>query len=269
MIATAVINWISTTYSMPSSVKESFNLFRASTSIDCSYNYFAKIFGENTKVQVIKTGGVYCSHEDLVNVVVARAYHNVSINNTYAIDEKPLIPHKFTNTHVRVNKDHTGKASAKRVHGFDCLKSCKPVYIICCISSNCVVGYTLLNEPCDTITYNAFLVRLVARIKKREDSLQYLLMDNASFHEILDETKDIIFSKNLAITRTPPLGCFCDPIEEFFGAVNASMTNLIKNYAQDVKERMSQQIYVELIHQAISEAAHVDFKKLYWRAGLF
>ncbi|KAK8861049.1 hypothetical protein M9Y10_012741 [Tritrichomonas musculus] len=88
------------------------------------------------------------------------------------------------------------------------------LYLLCCIAHNAVFLYHLTETHINTQILNAFFHNLVSNIKEIEYG-QFLLIDNASFHSIEDFIIDNMKQK-FGITRTPPLGCLFNPIEEFF-----------------------------------------------------
>ena len=244
-------------------------IFTEETNIKCSYQYFKKITDKITKVQSIKTGGFYTRLTDVANVITARAIMHVNASNTYCIDEKPFIPKKFSAKWLRVSKTFIGKATAKEVKCQNPLKDISPLYLICAINSKKVVLYSILDEPLNKATFNAFLWKLISYIPNK-GKRQYILFDNASFHGIEDLVKEKLDVNGLAITRTPPLGCFMDPIEEFFGHVHQEFKFFLSRRVAEYDEPISKTEFKMLIHTAVQCAnAECNFEVLYNRAGLF
>lgn len=244
-------------------------MFKEQTNVKCSYQYFKKITDKFTKVQSIKTGGYFTRNIDIANVIAGRACNYVNAQNTICLDEKPFIPKKFSAKWLRVCRTFTGKATANKVKCTNPLKDLSALYLICAISSKKVVLYSVLEEPVNKETFNAFLWALVNHIPY-EGKRKYILFDNASFHGLEDIMKDKLDVNGLAITRTPPLGCFMDPIEEFFGQVHQEFKNFLSNRIAKYDEPVSKTEYKMFVHAAVQTAnANCNFKILYNRAGLF
>lgn len=57
-----------------------------------------------TRIQKIKTGGVYTRTNELIDVKVLRSFCDINMSNTIAIDEKPIIINNYKQNSVRVKK---------------------------------------------------------------------------------------------------------------------------------------------------------------------
>ena len=249
------------------SITQLHSLFIKETNIQCSYQYFKDVTNKLTKVQSIKTGGYYARFEDVANVIVARAIHHVTKQNTICLDEKPFVPKKYGSKWLRVLKTHKGKATAKQLKCPNPFKDLVPAYLICAISSKRVVCYAILDEPLNKETFNSFVWKLISHIPDL-GKRQYILFDNASFHGVLPITYEKLDVNGIAITRTPPLGCFMDPIEEFFGQVHQEFKDLFQNRIT-CDELITRGEFKTMIHAAVQCAnATCDFEMLYNRAGL-
>lgn len=194
-------------------------VFQQETGIIVSYSYFFKITKKVTKVQSIKTGGFFAKFSDFIDMTLQRTIKNVRAYNTLCIDEKPFIPRKFDTQNLRVHKDFRGKGTAKMVDVINPLKMLKPKYLLCSISVNAEIFFTISNEPINSEVYDRFLYKLSNHINN-DRKTTFFLQDNASFHKISKEITNDLNNKSIYITRTIPLGCFTNPIEEFFSQVN-------------------------------------------------
>ena len=187
----------------------------------------------------------------------------------FCVDEKPFVPKKFTKKSLRVHNSFRGKGTAKEVNCPNPLKDLRPLYLLCAISVNGILIYTISDTPVNTEMFNTFIWKLSERIKVT-GRRQYFLFDNATFHELEDVVFDHLDEKGIAITRTPALGCFCNPIEEFFGHVHQAFTYLLHQRLIDEDASLSMTEFKMLIHAAVQMAnAQCNFKILYQRAGIF
>jgi transposase len=189
------------------------------------------------------------------------------MHNTYAIDEKPIIINNFRQKEVRVAFVNKGKMASNKVHTYKFLDGLSNIYLICAITSNCVVLYHLSDTPITTQIFNAFILGLCNRIAHAEKG-KFLLIDNASFHGIDESVKEIMKGKNLAFTRTPPMGCLFNPIEEFFACFDKILHRKVNSVINKSTEAITQELFVELIHASVMEASDMDLKQIYRRAGL-
>lgn len=215
MMKRAILNWIDEKKHLPTTYTEAYNSFIQETKLIVSKVYFFEIFSNATRIQKIKTGGVYTRTNELIEVIVLRSFFGINMNNTIAIDEKPIIINNYKQNSVRVKKTNIGKIPSSAVSSFKYLDNLSNLYLICAISCNCVVLYYLSYHPINTKIFNIFIHKVCSLIKTSEKR-NFLLIDNASFHGINDFIKETMQEKKLSFTRTPPMGCFCNPIEEFF-----------------------------------------------------
>lgn len=215
MLKRAIINWINEKGNLPTTYTDAFNLFIKETKLDVSKVHFFEIYRNATRIQKIKTGGVYTRTNELIDVIVQRAYFGVNMNNTISIDEKPIIINNYKQNSVRVKKSNIGKIPSSSISSFKFLDKLSNVYLLCAISCNCVVHYYLSNEPINTKSFNAFIHK-VSSLIKADEKRTFLLIDNASFHGINDFVREFMQEKRFSLTRTSQMGCESNPIEEFF-----------------------------------------------------
>lgn len=74
--------------------------------------------------------------------------------------------------------------------------------------------------------------------------------------------------KKLAFTRTPPLGCLFNPIEEFFADFDQILKRKIKMYLKQNKEPIDQDTFVQLIHSSLKDSINMNIKQIFRRAGI-
>lgn len=189
-------------------------LFIKEYSIDTSYQYFDKVSKEVTTVKTIRTGAAEINLSKLADVITERAMFNVNIYNTISIDEKPFIPKQFLPKSMRVLKSHN-KPIYKQL--FFNLKR-QPIYIISAVTCRGMICSKLFDHPILTSHFQNFIAHLC--YNHRADHMRFLLFDNASFHFLDEETKLLLRDLDFSITKTPPSGCFTDPIEEYFAIVD-------------------------------------------------
>ena len=266
MLKTTIANWIESKKFFPVEISDAFSLFLKETKIDVSRSYFFQIFSEYTKAQVIKTGGIFTRSSDIIETIVQRSFFGVTMNNTYAIDEKPIIIENYKSKKVRISKNYKGKVPANLISTYKMLDHLKNVYLICCISCNSVVQYHLSECPINTLIFNAFMHQLCSNIKPSEYG-RFILLDNASFHGLDGIVIDEMEKNKLEITRTPPLGCLFNPIEEFFACFDDILKKNIKLYIQQ-NGQLNQNEFLKLIHISISETTNMDMQQIFRRAGI-
>ncbi|KAK8871080.1 hypothetical protein M9Y10_008993 [Tritrichomonas musculus] len=188
----AILNWINEKSYLPTTYTDAFNLFTRETKLIVSKVHFFEIYSKATRIQKIKTGGVYTRTDDLIEVIVQRSFYNVNMLNTISINEKPIIVNNYKQNRVRVKKSTIGKNPSSSVSSFKCLNKLSNLYLICAISCNCIVLYYLSSEPINTKTFNTFIHKVCWLIKV-SDKRNFL--DNASFHGVSDFTKDFLHEK--------------------------------------------------------------------------
>lgn len=267
MYKRAITKWLKGTLHVSNDITKAYSDFTTETGLQVSRSHFFNVFSNITLVQNIKTGGVYTRSDELIDVLVMRSYFGVNMHNTYAIDEKPIIVNNYKSKSVRTLKKHKGKIASNKVHGFNFLDKLKNVYLICCITCNCVVLYNISESPINTIKFNAFLKRLVSIINVQKGN--FLLIDNASFHNVDESIKDLMAEKRIAFTRTPPMGCIFDPIEEFFANFDKILHKKLKNMIEKSEVSLEQKTFIELIHASIFDASKMNLKQIFRRSGLF
>lgn len=244
------------------------NRFIQETGNNISYNHFRQQSNKVTKVQNIKTGGYYVRFNNFVDMTVSRAMHNVTMSNTICVDEKPFIPRKYKVKNLRVHKSFTGRGTASLVNSTDQLHNINPVYLLCAISHYTVVLYLISESPIDTDTFNAFIWKLNDNFPNNTQNL-FFLCDNASFHGIKEITQNHINNNNCFITRTAALGCFTNPIEEFFSIVHNNFEYLLGQRFLSNDTNLTKEEYYHLIEQSIIIASKTcNYKMIYARAGL-
>ena len=214
-IKRTIENWIEDKKYFPCNISESFSMFAKDENTNCSKSYFYDKFAHLTKTQVIKTGGIYTKSKDIIDTIVQRSIYGVNMKNTFSIDEKPIIINNYRSKKVRVASTHSGKVPSNKIESFKAFDKLKNIYLLCCITYNSVFSYYLSETPINTDIFNYFLFNLISNIQTKEYG-QFLLIDNASFHGIDEVITEYMQVKKIGITRTPPLGCLFNPIEEFF-----------------------------------------------------
>ena len=180
-----------------------------------SYRQFCRLMKKVTCTRTVRTGGAEINLMKLANVIVERAMLNVNSHNTISIDEKPVVIKNYLVRSCRVLKTHKGPIFRSMLYAI----KMSPFYIIAAVDVEGLVSFQISDTPIHIETFESFIVH-VAKLRAN-DERQFLLYDNASFHNISYECNKIIHENNFFITKTPPSGCFTDPIEEFFGIFNA------------------------------------------------
>ena len=181
------------------------------TEVHISYAHFCRLSRELTAVRTIKTGGVEVDLRKLASVIAGRAFHGINFTNTIAIDEKPVVIKNYLTRSIRVLKNHKGPMYKSMMYGI----KMPPFYIIAAVDKNGLISFKVSDKPIHKEDFESFLAHVA--IANRNDAKQYLLFDNASFHDVCPECLDILKENNFDVTKTSPSSCFLDPIEEFFG----------------------------------------------------
>lgn len=251
------------------SLKLLWKSFMQETGNNISYDHFRQQSNNVTKVQNIKTGGYYVNFTNFVDMTVSRAMHNVTMNNTICIDEKPFAPRKYNVKNLRIHKSFKGRGTACLVKSTNQLHNINPVYLLCAISSYNVILYHISESPIDTNTFNAFIWKLCDQFPNNTQNL-FFLCDNASLHGIKDITQNHLNTNHCFITRTAALGCFTNPIEEFFSIVHNNFESLLGQRFLSNDTNLTKEEYYNLIEQSINTASKTcNYKIIYARAGLF
>lgn len=266
MLKRAIENWANEKIYYPEQFNDAYLMFCRDTNINVSKTHFYNIFSNITRIQKIKTGGVYSRSEELVDTIVQRSFFGVNMLNTIAIDEKPIIIKNYKTTSVRTNINHKGKIPSNKVQAFKHLDRLSNLYIICAITYKGVLLYHISETPINTLKFNCFLKRLTTKINNENNC--FLLVDNASFHSIDEEIKRVLGIHNLSITRTPPMGCLFNPIEEFFACFDNKLRHKINTFLKKTTEPLSQDIFLEMIHESIEKTVEMDLPQIFRRAGL-
>ena len=119
MLKQAIEKWAKSKPNLPNDITRCFKLFISETDIDISRSHFFNIFTNLTRVQVIKTGGVYVRNDDLIQTIIQRSFFDVVMEKTISIDEKPIIINNLKETKCRVEKTHKGKIPSNKVTYFN------------------------------------------------------------------------------------------------------------------------------------------------------
>ena len=176
-----------------------------------SYRHFCRLIKKVTCVKTVRTGGAEIDLFKLSAVISERAMLNVSAHNTISIDEKPVVLKNYLVRSCRVLKSHKGSLYKSMLYGI----KMSPFYIIAAVSCDGMISFQIRDSPVHIDVFEAFITH-VSKLRANGQQ-QFLLYDNATFHKITDECNHIIEENHFFITKTPPSGCFFDPIEEFFG----------------------------------------------------
>lgn len=261
-------NWYKESPRRAVSVKLLWNQFQKETGSTISYNHFRTQSNAISKVQSIKTGGYFVRMNDFINMTVTRASNNIRKTNTICIDEKPFVPKKYTVKNLRVHIDFRGKGTANFVHSTDPLRNITPQYLLCAISYTNVILYYISDKPIDTEIFNTFLMKLCDQFENNYENI-FFLCDNASFHGIYDITQSYLNENKCYITRTAPLGCFTNPIEEFFSLVHNNFEKLLGQRMLDIDSNLTKEEYINLIKNSVVLASKTcNYTIIYARAGL-
>lgn len=267
-LTSKVDEWYKQSAKRAVSLKQLCQHFQKETDCQISYNHFRVLSNNVSKVQNIKTGGYYVRFNDFVEMTVSRAINGVNFNNTICVDEKPFAPKKYRCKDLRVHKSFKGRGTATMVNSTDQLHNISPFYLICAISNSNVVLYYISEKPIDSEIFNTFLWKLNDQFP-HNDEKKYFLCDNASFHGVTEITQNYLNSNNCFITRTAALGCFTNPIEEFFSIVHNNFEWLLGQRFLESDTNLSKDEYVKLIEQSIIMASKTcNYRIIFARAGL-
>ncbi|OHS95745.1 hypothetical protein TRFO_13709 [Tritrichomonas foetus] len=232
--------------------------------VTISYSYFCEVAKTVTSKRTIRTGAADCNIKKLSAILIERSILKINYKNTFSIDEKPFIPKKFNLKSMYVPKNYKGGIYKPIFH------SCNlpPLYIIVMINRYGIISYATSYEPFNTLTFNCFLMNNI-ELFGRNSERKYFLFDNATFHKLMDETKDLAATKNISFTYTSPNSCFLDPIEEVFSIINEIFIK--KYYAKILNEKkiapLNKETMKQMICESIEEASR-NFTIFYHRACL-
>ena len=196
-------------------------LFLKENKIKISYSFFVKLSKKYSKVQTVRTGAAEVKLEHIAATITNRVCNGINLYNTIAIDEKPFIPKSYLVRSARVSKDRKGPLYQSMLYGI----KMEPLYLIAAINMKGIVSYRIHSKPITTEDFEAFLIH-VSYVARRNIQ-QFLLYDNASFHAVDSFVEDALKENNFKITKTPPSGCFCDPIEKFFSIVDTKFKDAL------------------------------------------
>lgn len=202
MLKKEIEQWADSKKNLPNEISDSYALFLRETQTKVSRSYFFEIFSQYTKVQVVKTGGVYTKNNDIVETIVKRSFYGVNMKNTYSIDEKPIIVNNYKSKKVRVTSNHRGKVPSNIVSAYNMMDKLSNLYLLCCISYEGIILYHLSENPIDTAKFNAFMHKLLYSIPKN-DFGQFLLIDNATFHSLDEFIKQEMKKKKACCNSNP------------------------------------------------------------------
>ena len=143
-----------------------------------------------------------------------------------------------------------------------------PFYLIAAVNKDGLLSFRLYDHPVHKEDFEGFVAHVSMKYAKH--STQFLLYDNATFHNICEECRDIISNQGFEITQTPPCGCFLDPIEEFFGIFDSLFRNMYQNeiVSSGYFNPLTRSQVKNLIHQSLLESNR-SLKKQFIRALLY
>ncbi|OHS95448.1 hypothetical protein TRFO_38484 [Tritrichomonas foetus] len=175
--------------------------------VQISNEYFRKVMRKLTKRRTIQTGAADCRLSDIPSVLTDRIIHKICYRNCYSIDEKPFNIKKLHVNSAVVPNNYKGQIY-NPIHK---LKNLRPVYLIACNSFHSIVLLVLSNEPYNICSLNGLISALVDMFPSHSPNV-FFLIDNAKFHQVDDENKELTSLKNISISYTAPSTCFFDPI---------------------------------------------------------
>lgn len=267
MLKNEIESWTNEKIYHPKDIKEAYIKFCKETGISVSQSHFYNIFSNLTRIQTIKTGGVYTRSSQFIDTIVQRSFYGITMHNIISIDEKPIIIKNYKQTTIRTDTKHKGKVPSNKIKSFKSLDNIKNVYLLCAITCNSVFLFHLSDEPIDTLKFNAFLSKLCSRISN-DNEYCFFLIDNASFHTISETIHETMKEKKVSLTRTPPMGCFMNPIEEFFACFDFYLRKLINKHLIESDDFLTQEQFLYYIHKSIKMAVNMNLKQIFRRAGL-
>jgi hypothetical protein len=239
-------------------------MFYDETHLIVSYSYFCRCVDRLTAQKTVRTGAADMDLRNLPEVVMERAFYGISWHNTWVIDEKPFVLRKSAPHSYYIAKDAPLGPLYRPLYKM--LKG-GPVYLIAVVCVRGLVCYHLSDSPFNSRSFSAFCKRMVEYVP-RDGKRRWLLMDNASFHNLDEFTWQDFVEAKVGVTHTPPSGCFMSPIEEWFGMVSARFTKMY--HAAVISEHkyvLTRSKVVELVHAAVMACGCHDLSKLYARAG--
>lgn len=264
----AVNSWYSDSPKRAVTIKVLHENFKKETHLNISYNYFLEQTKNVSKIRSIKTGGYFVKFSDYLDMTIARSFNNINSQNTISIDEKPFVPKKFNNKSVRVHHSFRGKSTAKIFNCPNPFINLKPHYLLCAISIQKVVLFCINDQPFTSKSFNDFIWKLSLQFPQNNKNL-FFLFDNASFHHIEEIIINHLNSNKIFITNTAPLGCFTDPIEEFFSIVDSYFRKLLSKRILSFDRALTNDEFVNLIKKSVRFASlNCNYKLIYARAGL-
>jgi hypothetical protein len=240
--------------------------FESETGIDIDYSYFRVLVKKFGRKRTVRTGMVDCRLGDLPEVFIERAMWGICAENVIAVDEKPWLLRKVAPSSYWVGQ---GVATSELYKPLHKLLNASPIYMICAVAKGGVVIYALSDKPYTIPLFNQFLLRL-ALAMPADGFYRWVLMDNASFHAIDEETLEAMGEVSLGVTHTAPSTCALDPIEEFFGHCTHM---LARKYARAVMET-GRFVPIDgaglrmLIVETVDEAGALDLTHIFCRANL-
>lgn len=249
-------------------IKELWELFIKETKLEVSYNYFLKTTNKITKVQSIKTGGYYARFTDFIQMTVNRSFNFVRFDNTISIDEKPFVPKKFFNKNLRVHASFRGKATAQFLQSTNPLKNLIPYYLLCAISCEKVVLFHINDNPINSQIFNSFIEKVSQEFPQNQRDI-YFLFDNATFHNVDKKIEEDLNNNKIYITKTIKLGCFTNPIEEFFSLVQYYFLKILYKRIIYLDTDINKEEYLLFIKKSVRFASKAcNYKLIFARAGL-
>jgi hypothetical protein len=234
-----------------------------------SESYFRTVVAREITERTVRTGAMDMIPRTLAQVLAERAFYRILARNTIAIDEKPIKMANYAPHSIFIEKEAARRhgPTYKPIHK---ARTGGPVYLLSAVGVSGVVAYALSDEPYTTESFNAFVLVVCSRLPPPDDrDFWWLLLDNASFHGILDVVRPVLGRAKIGITFTAPSTCFLNPCEEHFAQVDSKFRQLVD------REIIEHEQYVlprrrmhELIIEAVELVAHRDNSAIVHRAAL-
>lgn len=257
-----ITTWIHEQRVIPSEIKEAYQEFMKTSQLQPSYSQFQRVCKKETNIQNIKTGGVYAVTSEVISCLYCRSKYGINRFNTIAIDEKPFNFKKYAKVKVRKWKKVRGLIPANQVKNTQCKTTINPIYALCAISINGIESLHLESQPYNITSFNEFLNDLEKKINFESEN-HFIIIDNASFHQIDEDIERRFMKKGYYFIRNPPRACFLNPIEEFFGDTHQKLKSLIRERNLIDQKMTNDSFKMSIIDAFTNAAASCNFEKLY------
>lgn len=229
-----------------------------------SKRYFNGLARKYSKTVSLKTGGVNAKTSKIVECIIERTNKGVNYSNTLSYDEKVFAPRNYVPSSVTVGITHTGPVPSNFIK----FQHTEFFTLQMIITSDAILFWRIIKGSVNKELFNKFFIKIISLIPN-DFKTRFIVLDNASFHQIEEKTHQLYAEKNIEFLFNPPLCCFLNPIEEVFSWISAKVNERIEWKILANRNIENQKSLIDIVKDILNQfdvGNDYPFKKVFIRA---